>query len=65
MECFMENFKYHYWILHKKLVGDEIFTISQKSTQISLNNGLRILKCHIPEHPFPVAGHINAFSLYT
>ena len=57
MECFIENFKYHYWILHKKLVLDEIFRISQKSTHISLNIGLRIFKSHIPEHPFPLAGH--------
>ena len=56
MECFMKNFKYHYWILHKKLVCDEIFRISQKSTHISYI-GLRIFKSHIPEHPFSLAGH--------
>ena len=54
----MENFNYHYWILHKKLVRDKIFIISQKSTRISTNIGLRILIPHIPEHPFPLAGHI-------
>ena len=50
MECFMENCMYHYLILHKKL------TISQKSTHISSNIGLSILKPHIPEHPFSLAG---------
>ena len=53
----MENFKYHFWILHKTLVKDEIYTISQKSTHISFNISLSILKPHIPEHPFPLAGH--------
>ena len=58
MECFMESSKFHYWILYNKLVLDENFTISHKSTYISLNIDLRILKPHIPEHLFPLAGHI-------
>ena len=46
-------------IQRKKLVRDEIFTISQKSTHFSLNIDLRILKPHIPEHPFPLGGHTD------
>ena len=54
---FLENSKYDYWILHKKLVIDEIVTIIHISTHISLNIGPRILNLHTPEYPFPLAGH--------
>ena len=49
------------WILHKKLklVLDETFTIIHLSNHISLNIGPTpsILNLHIPEYPFPLAGH--------
>ena len=54
---FIENFEYDYQILHKKLFGVEIFTISHKFTQISLDIGPRILNLLTLEHPFPLAGH--------
>ena len=54
---FLYNFKYDYWILHEKLVWDEIFTIINKITHISFIIGLRILNLHTLEHPFPLAGH--------
>ena len=34
---FVDNSKYDYWILHKKLVRDEIFNILHKITHISFN----------------------------
>ena len=55
---FLGNSKYNYWILHKTLVRDEIFTIFHEITHISFNIGLRILNLHTPGHPFPLAGHI-------
>ena len=55
---FLHNFKYNYWILHKKLVLDEIFTIFHKITHISFNIGQRILNVHTLGHPFPSAGHV-------
>ena len=54
---FLDNFKYDHWILHKRLVLDEIFTIFHKITHISFNIGLRILNVHTLGHPFPSAGH--------
>ena len=54
---FLYNFKYDYWILHKKLVWDEIFTIFHKITHISFNIGPRILNLHTLGHPFPLADH--------
>ena len=49
----MEKFKYHYWILHKKMISSQIL----RNLLISpIYNGLRILKPLIPEHPFPLAG---------
>ena len=54
---FLENFKYDYWILHKKIVWDEIFTIFDKIIHISFNIGLRILNLHTLGHRFPSAGH--------
>ena len=57
---FFENSKYDYWILHKKLVFDETFTSIHIFTHISLNIGTRILDLHIPEYPFPLAGHVYA-----
>ena len=56
----LDNSKYDYWILHKKLVWDEIFTIFIKITHISFNIGPRILNLHTLGHPFPSAGHIYA-----
>ena len=35
-ETFIENFMYENWILHKKLVRVEMFTIIYKSTRIPL-----------------------------
>ena len=55
---FLEYSKYDYWILHKKLVLDEIVTIIHISIHISLNISPRILNLHTPEYPFPLAGHI-------
>ena len=51
---FLGNFKYDYWILHKKLVLDEILTIFHK---ISFNIGPQVLNVHTLGHPFPSAGH--------
>ena len=56
---FLDNFKYDCWILHKKLVLDEIFTIFHKITHISFNIDPRILNVHTLGHPFPSAGHKN------
>ena len=56
---------YDYWILHKKLVLDETFTIIYISTHISLNIGSSILNLHIPEYPFPLAGHIWSLGAYS
>ena len=55
---FLDNFKYDYWILHKKLVLYEILTIFHRITHISFNIGPRILNVHTLGHPFPSAGHI-------
>ena len=55
---FLDNFKYDYWILDKKLVWNGIFPIFNKITHISFNIGQRILNLHTMEHPFPSAGHI-------
>ena len=57
---FLDDFKYDYWILHKKLLPDEIFTIFHKIAHISFNIGLRILNLHTLGHPFPSAGHVCA-----
>ena len=54
---FLENSKYDYWILHKKLVSDETITIIHIFTHISLNIDPRILNPHTPGYPFPLAGH--------
>ena len=54
---FLDTFKNDYWILHKILVLDEIFTIFHKITHISFNIGPRILNVHTLGHPFPSAGH--------
>ena len=54
---FLGNSKYDYWILHKKLVWDQIFTIFHKMTHISFNIGPRILNLHTLGHPFPSAVH--------
>ena len=58
---FLDNFKYDYWILHEKLVWDEIFTIFHKITHISFNIVPRILNLHTLGHPFPSAGHIYGY----
>ena len=55
---FLDNFEYEYWILHKKIVSDEIFIIFHKITHISFNIGPRILNLCTLGHPFPSAGHI-------
>ena len=55
---FLDKFKYDYWILHKTIVLDEIFTIFHKITHISFNIGPRILNVHTLGHPFPSAGHL-------
>ena len=55
-KTFLENYKYCYCILHKKVVLDETFTIIHISTHISLNIAPSILNLHVPEHPFPLAG---------
>ena len=62
---FLDNFKYDCWILHKKIVLDEIFTIFHKITYISFNIGPRILNVHTLGHPFPSAGHIFLFFMNT
>ena len=36
---FLDNYKYDYWILCKKIVWDEIFNIFHKITHISFNIG--------------------------
>ena len=54
---FLGNFKYDYWILHKKLVLDEIFTIFHKITHISFNIGPEVFNVHTLGHPFPWTGH--------
>ena len=61
---FLENSKYDYWILHKKLVKDESITIIRIFTNISLNIDPRILNPHTPEYPFPSAGHLNVLLKY-
>ena len=53
---FLENSNYDHWILHKKLVWDEIYTFFM-NLLISLNIGPRSLVPHTPEYPFPLAGH--------
>ena len=58
---FLDNFKYDYWILHTKIVLDEIYTIFHKITHISFNIGPRILNVHTMGHPFPLAGHNSRF----
>ena len=55
---FLENSKYKLWIVHKKLVYDEIVTVFHISIHISLNIGPRILNPYTPEYPFPSAVHI-------
>ena len=55
---FLDNLKYDYWILHKKLDSDEIIPIVHKITHISFNIGPRILNVHTLGHPFPSAGHV-------
>ena len=55
---FLEYSKYNFWILHKKLVSDEIVTSIHKSIHISLNIDPRILNPYMMEYPFPSAGHI-------
>ena len=50
---FLDKFKYDYWILHKKIVLDEIFTNN------SFNIGPRILNVLTLGHPFPSAGHYS------
>ena len=57
---FLDNFKYDYWILHKKLVFDENFIIFHKITHISFNIGPGILNVHTLGHPVPSAGHSYA-----
>ena len=54
---FLDNYKYDYWILGKKLVWDKIFNIFHKITHISFI-GLRMLNLHNLGHPSPLAGHI-------
>ena len=54
---FLGNFKYDYWIPHKKLVLDEIFNIFHKIAHISFNIGQKVLNVHILGHRFPSAGH--------
>ena len=61
-QTFLEYSKYNYWILHKKVVKDEIVNIIHKSNHISLNIDPRILNPYIPEYPFPFANHILSFS---
>ena len=60
---FLENSKYDYWILHKKLV-DEAITIIHIFTHISSNIDPRILNPYTPEYPFPLGGHILLDSFY-
>ena len=55
---FLENSKYKIWILHKKLVKDEIVSVFHISIHISLNIGPRILNPYTPEYPFPSAVHL-------
>ena len=59
MESFWCFIKYNHWILHKKLVEDEYFTIFHKSTHIFLNIGHTISNPHTLEYPFSLAGHIT------
>ena len=60
---FLDNSKCDYWILHTKLVLDEIFTNFHEITHISFNIGPRILNVHTLGHPFPSAGHIYLYSI--
>ena len=53
---FLENSKYDHWILHKKLVRDEIY-IFHRFTHIS-HIGPRLLNPHTLEYTFPLAGHL-------
>ena len=48
---FLDNSKYDYWILHKKIVWDEIFI--KIITQISFNICLRMLNLQTLRQPFP------------
>ena len=56
---FLENFKYNHWILHKKLVCDEIYNFFINLLIIiiimSLNIGPKLIDPHTPEYPFPLA----------
>ena len=54
---FLDDFKYDYWILHKKLVCDGIVNNFHKISHISFNIGPRIWNLHTLGHPFPSAGH--------
>ena len=58
----LDNSKYDHWILHKKLVLDETFTVIHISIHISLNIGAIIPNLHIPENPFPLAGALDGGS---
>ena len=55
---FLENSKYDYWILDKKLVLDETIAIIHIFTHISYNISPRILNPHTLGYPFPLAVHI-------
>ena len=56
---FLENSNYNYWILHKKLVLNEIGT---SSVHISFNFDHRMLNHCTPDYPFPLAGHTYILS---
>ena len=58
---FLDNSKYNFWILQKKIVRGEFFSIFHKITHISFNIGLRILNLHTAGHPFPLAGQIYVY----
>ena len=49
---FLDNFKYDYWILHKKLILGEIFTIFHKITHISY--WPENIECPYSGAPFPL-----------
>ena len=56
---FLDNFKYDYWILHKKLVLDEIFTIFHKINYL-LQYWSKNIECPYSGAPFPLGwSHIG------
>ena len=55
-QAYRAYFRYYHWILHKKVVRDEIVIIFHRNTHISLDIGSRVSNAYTLEYPFPLAG---------